>query len=86
MTQHSEGLSKLMALHLQAIGKVTLGRELATVLLHLADRRNDVFEVGLHDLRFERGQNKISCSAGATAMRMGRSPTNSTNLYFFSNG
>jgi hypothetical protein len=67
MAHNAECLAKLMAFYLQEFGKVTLGRKLATVLLQVTDRRNDIVEVGLHDLRLERGQNQISCSAGATS-------------------
>jgi hypothetical protein len=88
MTQHAECLAKLMALHIQEISKVTLGRKFAAFLLHSADRRNDVFEVGLHDLRLERCQNQFSCAAvGHLVTKWGEAfATNSTNLHIFTDG
>jgi hypothetical protein len=52
--------------------------------MQLADRRDDVVEIGLHDLRLERGQNKISCSAGAAPVNWGKASQPTQPIYTFS--
>ncbi len=64
MTQRFERLAELMALDVQMLGKVALGRQLAAALLHLADSGNDVVEIRWFDLRLECAQNQISCLVG----------------------